>query len=355
MAALAILLHAIPNFVDVQWRGETFARWLLVAYGISVAVLLYGFLVNTRALGPAGDLLLCAIGLYIATALATLAGAMKGERIQRAVARAFAGTLMFLFASAIMGYGLASFLAGRGFFWAAALASAHAALGTLGWLSLLIFGVSMRTFRPITGEATRFRWMHIVVGSLAVIGVPMLAAGLASANMVLAWIGGAMFAVAAAGYAFDAVDILRRATVTHRPPQAFIAASIMWFLLALIMGGGVLGGKDWQGAYMFVLLMGWIGQMVIAHFHHIGVRLIATMYRGEDDETPPDALLQSRLSWFTFGAFQIAIALCVVGLLEHKLSLVARGSVFGFAAWIAMTANMFAARLSAAATVRQSA
>ena len=87
--------------------------------------------------------------------------------------------------------------------------------------------------------------------------------------------------------------------------------------------------------------------MVIAHFHHIGVRLIATIYRGEDDETRPQELLEARLSWFTWGSFQIAIAIIAAGLLEDRLSTIARGSVFGIAAWIAMTANILAARARA--------
>ena len=347
MSALAILLHALPNFVDAEWRGETIARWSLVAYGIGVALLLYGFLGDPRALGPAGDLLLAAIVVYVGTAFVTLAVAMRGERVQRAVARAFAGTFLFLLATVVIGYGLAGMLAGRGVLWAASLPSAHAALGTLGWLSLLVFGVSMRTLRPIAGQATRFRWMHIVVGSLSLLGVPLLAAGLGSRHPQLAWIGGALFAIAALGYAVDTFDVLRRATVTHRPPQAFVVASVIWFLTALAIGGGVLAGAPWQGAYIFLLLIGWIGQMVVAHFHHIGVRLIATVYRGEEDETRPEALLESRLSWLAFAGFQIAIALAAVGLLRDELGLIARAGVFGFAAWIAMTANILAARARA--------
>ena len=343
MAAFAILIHALPNFVDVEWRGETVARWSLVAYGAGVALLLFGFLGHTNALGPAGDLLLASIVVYVATAFWTLSQAMRGERVQRAVARAFAGTFLFLLATAVIGYGLAGMLGGRGILWAASLPAAHAALGTFGWLSLLIFGVSMRTLRPISGEATRFRWMHIIVGSFTLLGVPLLAAGLAAHNIVLAWIGGALFTIAALGYAFDVFDILRRATNPHRPPQIFVACSVVWFLVSLAIGGGALAGLPWQAAYIFVLLMGWIGQMVLAHFHHIGVRLIATVYRGEDDETRPQALLEPRLSWFTLGAFQIAIALVLAGLLRDQFSLVARGAIFGGAGWIALTANMFAA------------
>lgn len=347
MAAFAILIHALPNFVDVEWRGETVARWSLVAFGAGTALLIYGFIANARLIGGGGDLLLAAIVVYLATAFWTLAQAMRGERVQRAVARAFAGTFLFLLATAVIGYGLAGLLAGRGVMWAASLPTAHASLGTLGWLSLLIFGVSMRTLRPITGAQTRFRWMHIVVGSFTLLGVPLLAAGLATQNYVLAWIGGALFAIAALGYAFDVFDVLRRARVTHRAPQAFVAAGVLWFLAALYLGAQTLAGHGSEAAYIFALLMGWIGQMVLGHFHHIGVRLIATMYRGEDDQTPPQDLLETRLSWFTFASFQVAIVLVVIGLRQDWLTLIARGAVFGIAAWIAMTANILAARARA--------
>lgn len=348
MAAFAVLIHAMPNFVDVEWRGESIARWSLAAFGVGAALMIYGFLANPRMIGGGGDLLFAAILVYLATAFWTLSVAMRGERVQRAVARAFSGTFFFLLATAVIGYGLAGMLAGRGVMWAASLPAAHATLGTLGWLSLLIFGVSMRTLRPISGAETRFRWMHIVVGSFTLLGVPLLAAGLAIHNGVFAWAGAALFAIAALGYAFDVFDILRRAQVPHRPPQAFVAAGVLWFLAALAIGGCTLaGGNPWQNAYVFALLAGWIGQMVLAHFHHIGVRLIATMYRGEEDETRPQELLEPRLSWFTFGAFQIAIALAVIGLLGDHFGLIARGAIFGIGGWIAMTANILAARARA--------
>jgi hypothetical protein len=344
MSALAVLVHALPNFIDVEWRGETVARWSLLGFAIGTALLLWGFLGNVRILGPAGDLLLASIVVYSAMAFWTMAQALRGERVQRAVARAFGGTFLFLLATAVIGYGLASMLAGRNVMWAASLPAAHATLGTLGWLSLLIFGVSMRTLRPITGQATRMRWMHIVVGSLALAGVPLLAAGLASRHTALAWIGGALFALAALGYSFDVFDILRRAVNPHRPPQVFVACSVLWFLTALAIGGAALAGKPWEPAYIVALLLGWIGQMVVAHFHHIGVRLIATVYRGEDDETRPQELLEPRLSWFTLAAFQIAIALTIVGLMQDHLGLIARGGIFGISGWIAMSANILAAR-----------
>ena len=350
MAALGILQHALPAFVDVEPRGETPARWSMVFYGIGVAGLLYGFLAQPRALAGAGALILAALLVYVGCAFVTLAQAMNGERVQRAVARAFSGTFVFLLATAVVGFGLAWMLSGRSApAWISTLPPAHGNLGALGWLSLLIFGVSMRTLRPITGGGTRFRWMHIVVGSFALFGVPLLAAGVSMGNAVLWWIGGALFAIAAVGYAFDAFDILRRATNPHRPPQAFVAAAVLWFLCALVLGGYVLAGKPWGEAYFFVLLIGWVGQMVNAHLYHIGIRLLSTVYRGEDDETRPQELLENRLSWYSFLAFQLAIAVILVALLQDDNALAARGAIFGMTGWIAMMANILAARSRAKA------
>lgn len=348
MAALAILMHAMPNFVDAPWRGETAARWSLAGYGVGVALLLYGFLRAPGVLAAAGVLLLVSLAVYLACAFATLAAAMRGERVQRAVARAFSGTFVFLFVTVLIGFGLAWMLSGLAApGWVAALPPAHANLGTLGWLSLLIFGVSMRTLRPITGGGTRFRWMHIVVGSAALIGVPLLAAGAAANIGALAWTGGAFFALAALGYAFDTFDVLRRARNPHRAPQAFAAASVAWFLVALFLGGCVLAGKPWSAAYGFVLLIGWVGQMVNAHMYHIGIRLLSTVYRGEDDETRPQELLEGRLSWYSFLAFQLAIAAIALALVYGNETLAARGAIFGVTGWIAMAANILAARVRA--------
>lgn len=350
MAALAILMHAMPNFVDAPWRGETAARWSLVGYGSGVALLLYGFLARPGALGAAGTLILLSLLVYLSTAFATLAGAMRGERVARAVARAFTFTFIFLLATAVIGFGLSWMLSGRGApAWLAALPPAHADLGTLGWLSLLIFGISMRTLRPITGGGTRLRWMHIVVGSFALLGVPLLAAGVSSNNATMAWVGGGLFAIAALGYAFDAFDIVLRARNPHRPPQAFVVASVVWFLVALTLGGFVLAGKPWGEAYVFVLLIGWVGQMVNAHLYHIGIRLLSTIYRGEDDETRPQELLETRLSWYSFLAFQLGIAAIALAFVLGNDTLAARGAVFGATGWIAMAANIVAARARAKA------
>jgi hypothetical protein len=59
----------------------------------------------------------------------------------------------------------------------------------------------------------------------------------------------------------------------------------------------VLAGAPWGADAVYVLLIGWIGPMVNGPLCHIGIRLIAAMVRGDEDQTRPGELLVSPLSW----------------------------------------------------------
>jgi hypothetical protein len=61
-------------------------------------------------------------------------------------------------------------------------------------------------------------------------------------------------------------------------------------------------------AAALLLLVGWLGQMVNGHLYHIGIRLISTVARGDDDETRLGQLLAAPLSWASFALFQVAVA-----------------------------------------------
>lgn len=344
-AAVGVLLHVVPQFADVRWRFETVARRSVFFYALGVALFVLALLAYPAAAQWAAALIVLALLAYLFAAFATLAQALRGERVERAIARALGTTLGFLLLTALAGAALTALLSGRpvGTWVAIQLPPVHAVLGLFGWLSLLIFGVSTRTVRPITGNRSRFRWAHIAVGSLAVVGALLLAVGLGGVTPLM-WPGAAIFGIGAAIYIFDVADVLRRATVTHRVPQAFIGAALVWLACGLIVGAATLAGAEWQTAFGFVLLAGWIGQMVNAHVYHIGVRLLLTVYRGEDDETLPGTVLNAGLSWLSFASFQLAVALTVGGLLSHAALPVAVAAALGIAGWIAMIANLAGVR-----------
>ena len=146
VAATAVLLHVIPQFADVEWRLENLARRSVFVFAIGVALFVGALLTRPPlAIWGAGLIVLALIG-YCTAAGATLLQTLRGPRTERAIGRALATTLAFLFVTALLGLGLAFMLSGYAVpAWMAAVPAAHANLGMFGWLSLLVFGVSART------------------------------------------------------------------------------------------------------------------------------------------------------------------------------------------------------------------
>jgi hypothetical protein len=327
VTALSILLHAIPAFLSVTWKHESFAR---VSLGIAAAAIV-AFVVSVSVAVPALGIVSTVVALallgFLTTAWETLAGALHSDdRVDRAVARAFAVTLAMLALVVVLGVILAWALSGT-FVppWIARLPAAHANLALFGWLTLLIYGVSARTLRPLTGTRSRFPLLHMLVGTATLLGALVLPAGIFVQSTAVAWIGGGLLAVGAACYIVDTSDVLRRATRTHRPPQAFVVAALAWLAVAIVLGAGVLLGHSWQAAYVFVLLMGWVAQMVDAHVIDI-------------------ELLDARLAWLSFALFQLAVAAITAGLLLPSKNACALGALLGFAAWIVTMSAMLVVR-----------
>lgn len=121
----------------------------------------------------------------------------------------------------------------------------------------------------------------------------------------------------------------RRTFPSRRSPNAVAGGAEIAGLV--VMAVGFASGREaavWAGEY------------------HIGVRLIATMARGDDDETSPAALLTKSLSWLSFGLFQSAIGRGL-GLLLGASPIVEAAACSGFAGWFAMAINIATARARA--------
>ncbi len=341
VAALSILVHVVPGFTELKWRFEGVARASLAVFAMGIAAFVLSLLISVRFAGGTAAVMVTALLCYIIAAWMTLAQARRLAGTERAIARALSVVLAMLVAVAAFGLLLALFISGsvvNAFI--ARLPAAHANLGFYGWLSLLVYGISARTVRPICGVKSRFTWIHIVVGTSTLVGAPGLAAGLALENASLLWVSAILIGVGALTYAADMCDVLARAKAPHRPPQAFIAASIVWLVGAIALGASVLGDYPFAIVYGFLVLVGWIGQMANAHMHHLATRVIATVYRGDDDETRPQELLDTRLSWASFALFQAAVGFAACGLALGLRWAVAIGAVAGIAAWIAMSLNL---------------
>lgn len=351
VTAFSVLLHAIPAFLDVTWKRESLARISLGVAAAAIAAFVVAFCIGLPWLGIVASIVAIALFTYLTTAWETLGAAFRAEDpLDRAVGRAFAMTLAMLGLAILLGLTLAWGIDGA--FSPSLLVrlpGAHANLALFGWLTLLIYGVSARTLRPIAGVRSRWPKMHVVVGSATLLGALILPLGMALESNAVAWAGGALLGLGAACYIVDTSDVLRRSTNPHGPPRAFVAAALTWLAVAVALGAGVLFGEPWQAAYVFVLLMGWVGHMVDAHIFHIGVRLLATIYRGDDDETRPIELLDPRLAWTAFALFQIAVAAVTAGLLLPSKTACAAGAATGFLAWVVTMSAMLAARRAARA------
>jgi hypothetical protein len=346
LTALAVLVHVIPAFTDGEWKGERTARRSLAVFALGVTLLVGAFLTERTSLLPWGAGLI-AFGLfgYALPASMTLARARQGDRTAAAVARALAVTLSFLLLTAALG--VAFTFALNAWLPVAILAKGapiHAILGIVGWLSLLVVGVSAKTIGPITGGRSSEKWKHIAAATLSVAGLALTASGFSTGASALTKGGLIVLSAAAIIYTGDMFSILRRATIRHRPPQAFVAASIVWLVVATALGWGAIANATYASAWLYVMLIGWLGQMVNAHLLHIGIRLLITAVRGDDDETRPGEVLSNTLSWSAFVMYQFAIGTGAIALLIGSTALLLVGALFGFLAWTAMALNVMHAR-----------
>jgi hypothetical protein len=321
--ALSVLIHVVPGFTDLPWRGENIARWSARLFPFASVGLVVSFAIDTglgvAMFGIVSGLLVLA---YATAAIATLVQRPPSSA-ERAIARAFLMVLIFLAFAALLGAILA-FGYHKEDVRLLRFAPEHAAVAIVGWLTLLTMGVSARTFRPILGTNSRWRATRIVSNSamlLCAIGTPI-----AVATGVSFLTRGAFFVglTAAAAYALDGFDRVRRSTTPHRAAHAFIVASLCWLLIAA--GAAVLGAYD---VAVTAALAGWLGQMINAHLHHIGIRVIATTFAGDYDETRPWQLIDARVSWATMLLSQAAVLLLVIGVLHYHSWIFCLSGVIG--------------------------
>ncbi len=317
LTALAVLLHVIPQFTDAAWMGEGLARNAIGVYAAGVIALVAAFWTGNVVLLPwAGLVVVIALAGYLVPAGRTLFSAFTAPSREAAIARALSGTLASLAIAALLGLGLAAALGGHA---PPSLLEATAWIHRKpSWTDRLAStsvdrrASSMRTIRPISGAASRAPAAHIGAGVLEIVGIAALVVGAAMSFALEEWLGLVAMLIGALVYAGDLFDVVLRTSngFVHRPPQRRLAAAAALSgssAVGLLFGVAFLAGVPCGPVVVYVLVIGWIAQMVNGHIYHIGVRLIATVTRGDDDETPPETLLVLPLSWLSFGLFRVAV------------------------------------------------
>ncbi|MDB5099476.1 MAG: hypothetical protein JWM80_3897, partial [Cyanobacteria bacterium RYN_339] len=321
LIALAVLVHVFKGVLDVTWRGEAIARWALLPFALGTAGMVASFWAGAlQPLAWAASLVGAGLVGYLVPAAATLASFRASEDASPAVARAFALVLVMLALAAKLGLGMAWGLASGSFPTLLAVGPAvHAHLGGVGWLTLLVMGVSVRTVRRISGSGPTQPWLHIGASTAVLAGLAGLTLGLGLGLPLVSGVGGAACALGACLNLVDLALRLKAGSEPHLPPQAFIGASAVYFVGAAVAGLMAWAGHPgWQAAYVFLGLMGWLGQMVNGHMLHIGIRVLATVARGDDDETEPIDILAPWLSWGSWAAAQLAVVGVTAGLVWNQ-------------------------------------
>ncbi len=337
--ALAFLIHVLPGFTGVSWRYERLARATLWLFQAGVVVLVAGFAAWIRSLIVAGGaIVVVSVFSFLVPFFATVGVAMRDrERGTRAVARALAIVIGIFGIAVALGFALAIGLnLGRAF--VIAWAPAHGLLGIVGWLALLVAGVSVRTYQRLFG-GTLGRRSHIVTSALALLGIAVWIAGRAASVHGIADAGSALVVVAAAIYLASVVRALGGTKGSRNLARDFVTASSLWLAVAIGYAIANLTGRPDTAALAFAILLGWIGQNVNAHLMHVGVRLLATLVIDNADETQPADLLDRRASIVSFVGYQAAIACGIAGLSLHAGRLLEAAAILGLCGMAAMATN----------------
>lgn len=354
LTALSVLVHVVPAFFDVKWRAEAFARWSLLPFALGTGWLVLGFLgAQVTWLPWAGSLIFLGLVGFMGPATVTILSYRPPAGSTAPLRTGVLGVLWTAVLALSLGWLLALALGGGPSVqsWsggallqllALPVPSLHALLAIGGWITLLIFGVSRNTIRPLVRiRGLQLRYHGAASAALAA-GVLALSVGLFVPAQPLV-LGLAWLAVAAGVglYAFEIGSLVRRSTSDHRPPLAFVAATLVYLCGATLLGAGVLLGQTaWQAPMIFLALAGWAGQSINGYALHVGVRLLATMARGDQDETRPVALLSASWSWTAFAALQLAIVLGALGLGLGTDLLVQLAGGLGLGGWVIYLANV---------------
>ncbi len=129
----------------------------------------------------------------------------------------------------------------------------------------------------------------------------------------------------------------------HLPPRAYVAAGSLYLAVVAVLGLGTAFGQRWGAAYVFVAIAGWLGQTVNCHLMHIGTRFLATLARGDDDETPPWQLRTPALSWAALGLYQAAVLTGAAWALGAAAPRAALAGSAGLAGWLVFSLNDWSA------------
>jgi hypothetical protein len=322
---LGAAFQLVPVALQVALHSERLANGLLPVYLAGVGLLLAGLWRFQAALMIAGAALLLVVALgYLYLMARTLAAVRHWD----VVAAHVAASLLFAVTIPILGLLLA--INNRtGFLGAAYVATlkAHLLLAILGYVSLLILGVSYKLVGMFTLAEDllpeRLAWAEfgLAVGGLLALAVAFYL----PAWRWLGWLGGLAYLAGGGLFAWILAGLYRqRRRRVFDINTPFTVAGTALFLLALLASG--LGLAGWLPlpptfwlAMGWLFLLGWVGQIVIGQMYKI-TPFLTWLHRYADlvgREAVPglDDLYQRRLALVGYGFWNAGVVVGAVAIL----------------------------------------
>jgi len=344
LAILSVLVHILPAACNIPLGEKLADRGPLAGAILGAILVVTGFGLSNFRYSLAGALFI--FGAILFYSVKILLELVRGRK-KRDEGSAFLGfmilgsTLFLLFgiSTAIVMVHAFVFPPAPAYF--PILPPVHAILMIGGWLSLMVTAVFSRTSGPLLGHSVspgnmRVSWGIMALGlCIGVFGLLFRIRGL--------WIPGfgtAVFALLLYN-GWLLVFIIKRHPF-NPAPRRYLISSHFYSLLGGIM---LIIFVFWPNVLsemgiFLVLVLGWLGQFLLAHIYHLGPRLLSILRQGPGDLTPPFALLDKSRTRITFLLYQTGIGVSSCGIMfrGHLPEwIVITGPVAGLAAWISLS------------------
>ncbi|NOZ06095.1 MAG: hypothetical protein GXP41_07060 [Chloroflexi bacterium] len=342
--SVGVLYQMLPVIQQVELWGEASGPFVLAGLAVGTAVLAAGFWTfRVPWLVAGGTLVVAALLIFLVTMAGTLqrvtAWNLKGVYVAFALGYLALTVILGLAMALDFRFGFLGPTLGR-------LLVVHAHLGVIGWLTLLIVGVSYQLV-PMFGLAHGYseRPARFVLVLLNIGLLTLAVAVLADTTPLLKALAALPILAGVALYVGDMVRIIRRRMRRRMDISLrYMLASLVYLLAATATGVGLLlrlPVERWAIAYGYLAIGGWVGLVVIGMSHKIVPILVWHVRFGNRlglEKVPlPNDLLSEQLGLVVLGLWSVGVVGAAAGSVLRLPAVVQVGSVMiALAAWLAV-------------------
>ncbi len=320
MIAISMLFHVLPAFTGLPVVNEKAARSTLPFLGLG-AIGIVGFFLDRGTRDWAWGFPMGAFAILAWTAL-FFASLWRGVVQRPALGLRIIFFLLpagFLLATALFGLWAGTDLVFPPFpDWVVPrVIPAHLSMGLLGWLTLLIWIVTASTHRPILGVAADFPLLVPLASGALAVGLACVVAGRLADLHSIYIVGAVILLLSVLLYLGWSVVLLRKAHPSPPILKVWWITAVSGLGISLFAWAGHLLWGVRLDLGVFVFMTVWLMPILLGHLHLIGVRLLATLVLGPEDQTPPRRILKPSYSWAFWGT---SLGGSLTGLLGVSLS-----------------------------------